>query len=321
MKGIDYNIEKDLRLRCVDNTDSEETIKVSLGPTKQCPAKYESFSTRKNTYYLEKVIQQSNVSKIYLVHTHNTINEEDKNCNNCERYIIKKYYKESVKQAKNEYKILKKLDSEYIIRIIDKDVKNGLLVMNKYSQDMFDLLVSCQTRAKKLSKRSIKKYFTELVDAIFYLHSHNIAHLDIKPENILLTDDHHVLFIDFGFAKVIKKKIYKAKGTPFYAAPELCYNEDGFDAFKTDIWALGMTFYLLLERRRPFNLDQLQNESHISISKVWKLIDKEELDFFTKNEIYNDYRYLISKMLEKDPEKRWNIYQIKAENDNLNNKT
>lgn len=312
------------------NYSDENIIKVNLTPIIECPQSYESFSTSKNTYFIEKLLYKSNVSKIYLVHTHSnslesesTVACDDKDCEDCKKYIIKKYHKDAIKQAKNEYKILKKLNSNLIISIVDKDLKNGILVMNKYSQDMFDLLITCQTNAKKLSKHSLKKYFTEMIDAIFYLHSHDIAHSDIKPENVLLTNDHHILFIDFGFAKLMKsKKAYKAKGTPFYAAPELRNHDEGFDAFKADIWALGMTLYLLLERRRPFNLDSLQKEAEVvTAEKVWDLIDNEDLIFFSKNDVhdvYNEYRFLISNMLEKKPKKRWDIYEIKAENDKIN---
>ena len=316
--------------------DTDDVIKVTMTShnLNECPNEYESFSTQKNTYYIESVLFKSNVSRIYLVHTHNENHNENhnngisenttdnfKNCKDCRKFIIKKYHKESIKQAKNEYKILKKLNSKYIISIVDKDLKNGILVMNKYSQDMFDLLVTCQATAKKLSTHSLKKYVTELINALFYLHTNDVAHFDIKPENVLLTNDHHVIFIDFGFAKRMKSnKAYEAKGTPFYAAPELSDHEQGFDAFKADVWALGMTIFLLLERRRPFNLDNLQDKSDVTIDKVWKLINSEELVFFSKSDFYREYHYLISKMLAKNPKKRWNIYEVKAENDKINKK-
>ena len=299
--------------------ESQDIIKVNIASYNECPSKFESFSTLKMTYYIETVLFKSNVSRIYLVHTHH--DDDYKDCKDCHQYIIKKYHKESINQAKNEYKILRKLDSKYIISIIDKDLKNGILVMNKYSQDMFDLLVTCQSNAKKLSRHSLKKYITELINALFYLHTNDVAHFDIKPENVLLTNDHHVVFIDFGFAKRMKsRKAYEAKGTPFYAAPELCDHDNGFDAFKADVWALGMTLFLLLERRRPFDLDNLQNQTDITVDKVWNVINKEELQFYSKSDFYREYHYLISKMLTKKPNKRWDIYEVKAENDKINKK-
>jgi serine/threonine protein kinase len=143
--------------------------------------------------------------------------------------------------------------------------------------------------------------------------------MDIKPENIVLTNDHHIVFIDFGFAKNGGEKSYNAKGTPFYAAPELKYDEDGFDPYKSDVWSLGMTLYLLLERRRPFNLDKLQQrgETKITAKDVWNFLKQEDLKFYSRNEYYQHYHYLISKMLEKNPKKRWNIFEVKAENDQI----
>src|SRR5689334_3250665 len=137
-------------------SDSPKSIKVNIG-NDDCEKQY---VTNKSIYCVETVLFKSNVSKIYLAHIHYDDSYTHKKYMN-EKYIIKKYFKEFRNQARNEYKILKNLNSKYILSIVDEDVKNGLLVMNKYSHDLFDLLVTCQTNGKKLTIHSLKKYFTE----------------------------------------------------------------------------------------------------------------------------------------------------------------
>ena len=156
------------------------------------------------------------------------------------------------------------------------------------------------------------------------MHSNYVVHLDIKPENILLTSDHHIVYIDFGFAKANQNDYSisrSAKGTPFYAAPELEYPHTGYDTYKSDVWSLGVTMYLLLERRRPFNLDKLQVKGEkVDVEDVWNMIDKEQLSFYNRNEYYKEYHYMLSRMLEKSPKHRWDMNRVKHENDRINKK-
>ena len=311
--------------RLFDNEkDSNDNDNDEKNKEKNCTCKNMKIGNK--MYFLERTLYKSNVSKIYVAHTHShSQSNYTNNCNNkSKKYVIKKYFSDYKHQAEIEYNILKHLNSKYIISIIDKDLHNGTLVMEKYSHDLFDLLITCQQKQKKLSKHSIKKYFTELIDTFYYMQTKNIVHLDIKPENVLLTSDHHIKVIDFGFSLINKdgdstSKI--AKGTPFYAAPELENHTRGYDTFKSDVWSLGVTLYLLLERRRPYNLDKLQTRGKsVDIDHVWESIENEKLVFYCRNEFYKEYHYLISHMLEKNPKYRWNITRVKQENDNINKK-
>lgn len=261
-------------------------------------------------YYIEKLLHKSMVSKVYLAH--------NKTGNNKEYCAVKIYLSDFKNQAKNEHKILTLLTSfsiPNIVEMIDVDVDKGVIVMPCYDRDLFDLIVQSQTLRRKFSSKSIKRYFTEIIDTIYKMHSNNIVHLDIKPENILISNDHHIKFIDFGFAKHVKdkKSLYCSKGTPFYAAPEIDDFESGYDPYKADIWSLGTTLYLMLELRRPFHLDRMKESSP---SKVWKAIKDETLTFSRKSG--KDYHMMISNMLKKDPNERWTINEVKAENDRIN---
>ena len=73
----------------------------------------------------------------------------------------------------------------------------------------------------RLSSSAVKFYTTEIVLALSYLHSINIAYRDLKPENILLDKAGHVVITDFGFSKVMSGPSWTMCGTPEYLAPEI----------------------------------------------------------------------------------------------------
>ena len=58
-----------------------------------------------------------------------------------------------------------------------------------------------------------------------YLHSKNIVYRDLKPENLLISDDGYLKLTDFGFAKYLENRTYTLCGTPEYLAPEILLNK------------------------------------------------------------------------------------------------
>ena len=111
-------------------------------------------------------------------------------------------------------------------------------------------------KAKKyrcLEENEAKHLFRQTVEGVAYLHSQNIAHRDIKLENILLDEKQSIKLIDFGFSIISQKdkllNIYC--GTPTYMSPELAMKKN-YQGWQADVWALGVLLYVLLCGRFPF---------------------------------------------------------------------
>ena len=145
-------------------------------------------------------------------------------------------------------------------------------------------------------------------------HNLNIAHLDIKCENYLYTKDKKIILIDFGHAEImcstgsgltdqisiknryIIKKGSSNYGTCFYLAPEGYHR---FYSMYSDIWSLGICFYLLLTGEYPFAGDDDEYSANVY---------KGLINFSTK--VPDKALNIIKMCLNYDPRLRPTIYQL-----------
>jgi serine/threonine protein kinase len=96
-------------------------------------------------------------------------------------------------------------------------------------------------------------YIVRICQALEYAHKNRVVHRDVKPGNIMVNSDGIVKVVDFGIARLIdfsRTHTNMMIGTPAYMAPELLRKKKA-DA-RSDIWAVGVTFYELVCYQRPF---------------------------------------------------------------------
>ncbi|WP_181234134.1 serine/threonine-protein kinase [Enhygromyxa salina] len=114
-------------------------------------------------------------------------------------------------------------------------------------------------RRRYISFRVLIDIFTQTLDALHYIHTRNIAHCDIKPENIFITRDAYdrrlviVKLIDFGIAREYGGPLElhtHITGDPRYMAPEQAVINGRID-HRVDLYALGVTFYEVVTTRHP----------------------------------------------------------------------
>ena len=166
----------------------------------------------------------------------------------------------------SEYLIYKIMQgqSNRICSVIDSfqiPNKFGFIVMEKYQRDLFDLSFCSD---EKLSETCTKGIFRAVCKGIADLHRAGVAHLDIKPENVLLDHNGNAYICDFGCSyaynveeRKVSKKVRKSvieklrgRGTRTYAAPE-AFTSDEFNPFSADIWSLGIMMHAMLTSYFP----------------------------------------------------------------------
>ena len=125
-----------------------------------------------------------------------------------------------------------------------------------------------------------------MLSALEYLHSKNIAHRDLKLENVLFKsmdqDNFNIKIIDFGFATKFdpKEGMNLVLGSPLFMAPELVRKQKGYSE-KVDVWALGCITYLLISGENLFKAMTVKKINELTLSKPiyfagtkWKTVSK-----------------------------------------------
>ncbi|OHS97778.1 CAMK family protein kinase [Tritrichomonas foetus] len=199
----------------------------------------------------------------------------------------------------SEMKIMKDLNHPNIATLYDvvEEEDRVSLVMEYASNG------SLQTRLPLKDEETIFKYFSQICDAIEYLHEvQNIVHRDLKFDNILLDKYDHVKLVDFGLSKKCQEHLLETRcGSPLYSSPEIILSEK-YD-FKTDIWSLGIILYYMCFGYFPFYSENIQ--------QLFNQIIEQDIVFpeYPINPLLLD---LLSQMLHKDASKRLNIKEIQT---------
>ena len=143
---------------------------------------------------------------------------------------------------------------------------------------------------------------TGVTDGLRYAHEHGFVHRDIKPHNILLTQDFVPKITDWGMSKVLAADVKKSSVAGFslsYAAPEqVSPSEFGRTDERTDLYQLGVVFYELVTGSIPFG-----GESIVEVGNA--ILREEPIPPSEYNPDAEAVEKIILKCLEKDPSQRY----------------
>ncbi len=210
--------------------------------------------------YLNKPIGSGSYSTVYLgkiidpeiMKTHNLSNDTIA----IKKIKINNIDSRSFKLINDEVNIMQKLikcgkTCPNIIKCYDiLEEYDYIYLILEYCEDG-DL---SQIIGKPIKETIVKYYFSQLVNALYFLYDNNIIHRDIKPKNILLKNNKKdIVLCDFGFARIKNsiKKITTICGSPLYMAPELL-EAKGYSEI-VDVWAIGMILYEMIYGEHPYN--------------------------------------------------------------------
>lgn len=112
----------------------------------------------------------------------------------------------------------------------------------------------------KLPESVCRRFLQQLALALRYLRDHNVCHMDLKPQNLLLMrKPQPVLKVgDFGFAQYLSNSEHKftIRGSPLYMAPEMLLKHK-YDA-RVDLWSVGVIMYECLFGKAPYSSSSFQ---------------------------------------------------------------
>nr|XP_020729313.1 serine/threonine-protein kinase ULK3 isoform X2 [Odocoileus virginianus texanus] len=206
--------------------------------------------------------------------------------------------KASVENLLTEIEILKGIRHPHIVQLKDFqwDSDNIYLIMEFCAGG--DLSRFIHTR-RILPEKVARVFMQQLASALQFLHERNISHLDLKPQNILLSslEKPHLKLADFGFAQHMSPRDEKhvLRGSPLYMAPEMVCQRQ-YDA-RVDLWSVGVILYEALFGQPPFASRSFSElEEKIRSNRVIELPLRPQLS--------QDCRDLLQRLLERDPSRR-----------------
>jgi len=209
------------------------------------------------------------------------------------KYLLKNVKGQNIPRSslENEIEILKSLTHPNIVQFKETlEDQNSIYLITELvkGSDLFDITAVLGT----LRPSSVLALLVPLLNTVTYLHSLNIVHHDIKPENIIVDYAHNTLkLIDFGSAKFSTKSCEGAvAGTLNYMAPEVLLNIRGARNIcdkAVDIWSIGVLTYLLISGAHPFDsaktcdniLNRIISGKYKFNGTIWDKVPKECKDF------------------------------------------
>ena len=215
--------------------------------------------------------------------------------------IILSQTPEDYELVKQEISILKIVKHKYIVQLYEiLETPQHIYIIMEYCEgkDMMDFILSKQ----HLSELESLKFFQQLINALFYLHSQNIAHRDVKIDNMLLDKNKDLKLVDFGLSTKYSDDILLDQpcGTVVYAAPEVLDGNE-YHGMLADVWSSGIVLYGMASGYLPFSdKDDEINKKNVLEGNI------DIPEFFSP--LLKD---LLRHMLDVNPITRYTLQEIK----------
>jgi predicted Ser/Thr protein kinase len=159
-----------------------------------------------------------------------------------------------------EARVLSRLTHENIVRAVDYGEADGIRYMVMEFVDGESVLDLLRERGRLGLRRSIE-IALQVCRALAYASRHGVIHRDVKPANIVITDENRAVLVDFGLARAEESDSLVTNagmtvGTPHYMPPEQIRGERAID-IRADLYALGATLFHMLTGQPPFPVGSL----------------------------------------------------------------
>ncbi|XP_056231219.1 serine/threonine-protein kinase ULK3 isoform X1 [Seriola aureovittata] len=204
--------------------------------------------------------------------------------------------KASTENLLTEIEILKTVRHPHIVQLKDFqwDAENIYLILEWCSGGDLSRFI----RSRRILPERVARRFLQQIAAcaLQFLHERNISHLDLKPQNILLSGS-ALKLADFGFAQYMSPWDEQSalRGSPLYMAPEMVCRRQ-YDS-RVDLWSVGVILYEALFGRAPF-----ASRSYAELEE--KIRSNQPIELPPGARVSKDCRDLLLRLLERNPDAR-----------------
>ncbi|XP_012279712.1 testis-specific serine/threonine-protein kinase 1 [Orussus abietinus] len=207
-----------------------------------------------------------------------------------------------------ELDILVKLNHPHVVHvhsIFQRRTKYFIFMRFAENGDLLDFIL----KNGAVAESQARVWLRQLALGLQYLHEMEIAHRDMKCENVLLTSNYNVKLADFGFARYVVdnrgKRVLSDTycGSLSYAAPEILRGTP-YNPKISDIWSLGVILYIMLNKAMPFDDTNIKRLCEQQANRRWKFRGK------VTDTLSDHVKKLVTCLLEPDVGKRWRMDQV-----------
>jgi len=178
-----------------------------------------------------------------------------------------------------------------------------------------DFYTFLKNHSKDMDDKLARTYFRQLIDGLEYLHNNDVAHMDLKLNNLLIDSDFNLKIADFDLSHYGDDAIIISNGTKFYRAPEVAHGKCN-NPKVADIYSVGIVLFLL-KTRGVFPQFEFSKIAGIDFAE---LLYNNPSEFWDEHvrvqkanpaEFEEDFKELFITMTKYNPDDRATIDQIK----------
>ena len=212
----------------------------------------------------------------------------------------------TIKRIYDEINIQSRIYHQNIVRLLNvKENDESIYLIMEYAKN--GSLFNYIRNKNFLTEEESFRFFSQIINAIYFLHKNDFIHRDIKPENILIFDNGECKLCDFGCCVELNGKQRSTFcGTTEYMSPEIV-NKMQYSK-EIDIWSLGVLLYEMIHGYSPFK----PNKDYFNAKDVIDKIKVHDLKF--KINISKECKELICHLLDEDPKNRYKVEDIFTSN-------
>ncbi|KAJ8725162.1 hypothetical protein PYW07_016120 [Mythimna separata] len=248
-------------------------------------------------FVLEKMIGEGSYAKVYkATHFFDETRHMVLACKVIDTAVAPRDY--LTKFLPRELDVLIRINHPHIVNvstIFQRRAKYFVFLRYAENGDLLDFI----TQNGAVPENQSRLWMRQILSAIYYIHTMNIAHRDLKCENILITSNYNVKLTDFGFSRNVFARGQHIVsetycGSLSYAAPEVLKGVPYLPKL-ADMWSVGIILYTMLNKALPFNETSVKRLYEKQVMRKWRFRTN------VVNSLSTECKQQVTALIEPDP--------------------